>query len=157
MKITFSSTVIITNDFDKMKSFYQDILQQEIELDFGNCISFKNGLSLWKLSQNYPITQRLGKTYHTLGNNNMEICFETDDYDEVITSLQKYKLKYLHETIEETWGQRTVRFYDPENNLIEIGESIPCFVLRFYNQGMSVNEVAQLTSVPLDLVKNICQ
>ncbi len=94
MKITFSSTVIITNDFDKMKSFYQDILQQEIELDFGNFISFKNGLSLWKLSQNYPITQRLGKTYHTSGNNNMEICFETDDYDEVITSLQKSKLKY---------------------------------------------------------------
>ncbi|MDZ7741051.1 MAG: hypothetical protein U5Q03_04695 [Bacteroidota bacterium] len=62
----------------KMKSFYQEILQQEIDIDFGNCIGFKNGISLWKLQEDYPIAKHLGKTYDQSGNKNLEICFETE-------------------------------------------------------------------------------
>ena len=157
MNIKFSSTVIITDEFDKMKDFYQNVLQQEIEIDFGNCIGFKNGFSLWKLTPDYPIAQKLGRTFDKEGNKNLELCFETDDFEEVVNNLKKYNLKYLHETTEETWGQQTIRFYDPEDNLIEIGETIPSFVKRFYNQGLSIEEVAQRTSTPLEFVKQICQ
>ncbi|HPW67745.1 MAG: VOC family protein [Synergistaceae bacterium] len=156
MDIKFHSTVIMTQDFDKMKAFYQETLQQEIDVDFGNCIGFKNGISLWKLEEEYPIAKKLGKTYDQSGNKNLEICFETDDYEKVIAKLKKHDLKYLHETIEERWGQKTIRFYDPENNLVEIGETIPCFVKRFYNQGMTVDKVSERTSVPVELVKKIC-
>ena len=143
----------MTEDFDKMKKFYHEILKQEIELDFGNCISFKNGLSIWKLNKDFTISQKLGRTYDKSGNKNLEICFETDTFDEVTTELRKMDLIYLHEVIEEFWGQRTIRFYDPENNLVEIGETIPCFVKRFYKQGMTIEEVAQRTSVPINLVQ----
>ncbi|WP_075602575.1 VOC family protein [Saccharicrinis aurantiacus] len=156
MDIKFHSTVIMTHDFDKMKAFYQEILQQEIDVDFGNCIGFKNGISLWKLSEDYTIAKKLGKTYHPSGNKNLEICFDTNDYEAVITKLKEHNLIYLHETIEESWGQKTIRFYDPENNLIEIGETIPCFVKRFYHEGMSVNQVSERTSVPIEMVKEIC-
>ncbi len=157
MEIKLNSTVIITEDFNKMKTFYQEILQQEIEFDFGNCIGFKNGISLWKLKEEYPIAKKLGRTYDQSGNKNLEIYFDTDDYEEVIFSLQKHELKYLHNSTEESWGQKTIRFYDPENNLVEIGETIPCFVKRFYKQGMTLEEVAEKTSVSLEMVKKICQ
>lgn len=157
MELKFHSTVIITEDFDKMRTFYQNILQQEVEIDFGNCIVFKNGISLWKLTTEYPIAKMLGKTYNSSGNNNLEICFETNNYNEVISNIKKYNLKYLHEPLEEKWGQKTIRFYDPENNLIEIGESIPCFVKRFLNQGMNEAEISKRTSVPLNIVNKICQ
>lgn len=157
MKITLASTVIITEDFDKMRSFYMDILHQEIEVDFGNCIGFKNGLSLWKLKEEYPIAKKLGHTFNSSGNNNLEICFETDDFALVVETLKKHQINYLHEVAEEVWGQQTIRFYDPENNLIEIGETIPCFVKRFYNKGMSMEDVSKKTSVPIEIVKTICQ
>ncbi len=157
MEIKFHSTVIITDDFDKMKAFYQEILQQEIEIDFGNCIGFKNGISLWKLTEEYPIAKKLGQTYNASGNKNLEICFETDDYEKVAENLKHQSINYLHETTEESWGQRTMRFFDPENNLIEIGETIPCFVKRFKNKGMTDKEVSERTSVPLEIVKKICQ
>jgi len=157
MEIKFHSIVILTKDFDRMKAFYQETLQQEIDLDFGNCIGFKNGMSIWKLDENYPIAKKLGKTYDESGNKNLEICFETNDYEEVITKLKNHDLRYLHETIEERWGQKTIRFFDPENNLVEIGESIPCFVKRFYHQGMTEREVSERTSVPLEMVIKICQ
>lgn len=156
MNIIFHSTVIITNDFDKMKSFYQDILQQEIDVDFGNCISFKNGLTLWKLKEEYPIAKKLGRTYDKFGNRNIEICFETDSFEAVIKNLRKQELNFLHEVTEELWGQQTVRFFDPENNLVEIGETIPCFVKRFYNKGMTIEEIVKRTSVPFAKVKEIC-
>jgi len=153
MEIKFSSTVIMTDDFDKMKKFYHEILKQEIEVDFGNCIGFKNGLSIWKLNKDFTISQKLGRTYDKLGNKNLEICFETETFDEVVKELKNNDLIYLHDIIEEFWGQRTIRFYDPENNLVEIGETIPCFVKRFFKQGMTIEEVAQRTSVPINLVK----
>jgi catechol 2,3-dioxygenase-like lactoylglutathione lyase family enzyme len=157
MEIKFHSTVIMTEEFELMKSFYQDILQQKIEFDFGNCIGFENGLSLWKLKEEYPISKKLGRTFDKSGNNNLEICFETDDFESVVESLKKHKLIYLHNETEELWGQQTIRFYDPENNLIEIGETIPCFVKRFKRQGFSNEEVSKRTSVPLEMVKKICQ
>lgn len=76
MKIKFHSTVIMTEEFEQMKSFYQNILQQKIEFDFGTCIGFQNGLSLWKLKEEYPIVKKLGRTFDKSGNKNLEICFE---------------------------------------------------------------------------------
>ncbi|MBN2747248.1 MAG: VOC family protein [Bacteroidales bacterium] len=157
MEIKFHSTVIITEEFEQMKSFYQNILQQNIEFDFGNCIGFTNGLSLWQLKEEYPIAKKLGRTFDKTGNNNLEICFETDEFELAIENLKKHQIKYLHEETEELWGQRTVRFYDPENNLVEIGETIPCFVKRFQNEGMNVAEISKKTSVPIEMVKEICQ
>lgn len=37
MEIKFHSTVILTDDFDKMKAFNQEILQQEIEMETKIC------------------------------------------------------------------------------------------------------------------------
>ena len=157
MEIKFHSTVIITEEFEQMKSFYQNILQQTIEFDFGNCIGFKNGISLWKLKDEYPITKNLGRTFDKSGNKNLEICFETDNFELVVKNLKKHQLKYLHKETEELWGQQTIRFYDPDNNLVEIGETIPCFIKRFRNQGMSAEEVSKKTSVPIQIIKEICQ
>ena len=157
MQIKFHSTEIMTEEFEQMKSFYQNILQQEIEFDFGNCIGFKNGLSLWKLNEEYPIAMKLGRTFDKSGNKNLEICFETDDFELVVENLNKYKLKYLHQETEELWGQQTIRFYDPENNLVEIGETISCFVKRFRNLGMSAEEVSKKTTVSVEMVNEICQ
>ena len=41
-----------------------------------------------------------------------------------------------------------LRFFDPDNHLIEIGESMKIFVGRFYNEGLSVDEIEKRTSVP---------
>lgn len=109
MNIKFHSTVVITDNFNAMKTFYEYVLLQEIDFDFGSCIGFKNGLSLWKLKNEYPIVQKLGRTFDKSGNRNLEICFETDDFDLVVDNLKKYRLNYLHNVTEEVWGQRTIR------------------------------------------------
>jgi lactoylglutathione lyase len=155
MDIKFQSTVLITNKFDDMTYFYKSVLKQEIDLDFGNCIGFKCGLSIWELKPEYPISKALGNTFNKNLNRNLEICFETEDLDKIVSEINDKNISYLHGIIEEKWGQRTIRIYDPEENLVEIGESTSCFVKRFHRSGMKAEEIATRTSVPVDLVSVI--
>jgi catechol 2,3-dioxygenase-like lactoylglutathione lyase family enzyme len=150
MSIKFHSSVIVCNDINAMRRFYEDLLNLDVEVDFGACIVFKGAFSLWQLSEKHTISQKLGYTFNPNGNKNLELCFETEDLDSVLGKLKKYNLNYLHNKMEETWGQKTVRFYDPEENLIEIGETIPTFIKRLYAEGLNVEQLHEKTSVPVD-------
>ena len=153
MNLKFQSSVLITTNFERLKDFYVNVLGQSVELDFGACISLKCGISIWQLSENHKITQHLGRQYHSDGNKNLELYFEADEFETTIQSIKKHKPTLLHNVTEETWGQKTMRFYDPDNNLIEVGETIPCFIKRMYSEGMNVDEIVEKTSVPKNLVE----
>jgi catechol 2,3-dioxygenase-like lactoylglutathione lyase family enzyme len=151
MNIRFHSSVLITNNLEKLKTFYCQLLKQEIEHDFGTCVIFKCGLSVWALLPTHPVAKIAGVT--NAGNQRMELCFETENFDEVYDNLKRQHLNLLHDVIEELWGQRTIRFFDPDGNLIELGESILCFVWRLYNSGMNIGEIVSKTSVTEDNVR----
>lgn len=153
MNIRFHSPVIITNKLEDLKNFYCEVLQQAIEHDFGSCIVFECGLSIWAVSTMHPVAKVAEPG--VVVNKNLELCFETEQFEEVYLSLKKHDLNLLHDIIEEPWGQRTIRFFDPDKNLIEMGESIPCFVCRMYNSGMSIKEIVAKTSVSEENVKTM--
>ena len=46
-----------------------------------------------------------------------EIYFEEDDFDKFTERLSKLEIDYLHKVYEHRWGQRVVRFYDPDKHL----------------------------------------
>jgi len=153
MQIKFHSPVLISKDIKKMKNFYQKILKQQIEFDLGNCIIFTCGLTIWKLKPDYPLTRHLHYSYHSNGNKNLELCFETDEFEKIVKELKKVELNLIHDVSEEKWGQLTIRFFDPENNIVEIGEAMPCFVRRMYKNGFSEKKISKKTSLPLDKVE----
>jgi hypothetical protein len=151
MNIRFHSSVLITKQLDKLKEFYISILKQEIEHDFGACIILKCGLSLWNSSDSHPVTKISNR--EGASNQRMELCFETEQFDEIYINLKQQNLKLLHDLIEEPWGQKVIRFFDPDENIIEVGESISGFVCRLYNEGLSVQEIVAKTSVSEENVK----
>ncbi|MDX9802546.1 MAG: hypothetical protein RBS96_00715, partial [Dehalococcoidales bacterium] len=53
------------------------------------------------------------------------------------------------------WGQRAIRFYDPDNHIIEIGEPMPAVIRRLLKSGISEEEVAKRTSMPLEEIVKI--
>lgn len=55
---------------------------------------------------------------------------------------------------EHSWGQRVVRFYDPDEHIIEVGENMEMVCRRFLDSGMTLEQVAERMDVPLDYVKN---
>ena len=56
--------------------------------------------------------------------------------------------------LEHSWGQRVVRFYDPDNHIVEVGENIIMVVRRFLNSGLSIEDIAVRMDVPIDYVKS---
>lgn len=155
MSIQFQSSVIVSRNIDKLVSFYRNVMQQEIKFDFGGCVIFKCGLSIWNPADGHAVERHMENKSN--GSGPFELCFETDDFDQVMETLRKHNVSFLHDVQMETWGQYAARFFDPEQNLVELGESIPCFVRRLHSEGNSLEEVARKTSVPLDTVIQICK
>ena len=46
-----------------------------------------------------------------------------------------------------------IRFNDPDRHIIEVGESLEFVCGRFLYQGMSVEETAERTMLPIEFVK----
>ena len=41
-----------------------------------------------------------------------------------------------------SWGQRVIRFYDPDQHLIEVGESMKSVAEKYITAGMTLDEIA---------------
>jgi catechol 2,3-dioxygenase-like lactoylglutathione lyase family enzyme len=154
MKMTFNSSVVFVKDIAQSKKFYQTLLKQEIEHDFVMSVIFRNGLSLWQISPEHPVYQS-NKTKAPNGKNKFELYFETDDINESDRLIKEYDVPLIHDVIEEAWGQRTIRFYDPDENIIEIGEALEIFIKRLYKSGLSEAQINEKTAVAVDVIKNL--
>lgn len=151
MTLNFHSCVLFVKDIAVSRNFYCDILKQEINTDFGNNVFFKGGLSLWHISDWHP----LSKDFYSKSDSNkaLELYFETEDIYEVVELVNKNNLKKHHDLIEESWGQKTIRIYDPDNNLVEIGEKLESFIKRMYQEGLSVEQINRKSGVPINLIQ----
>ena len=61
---------------------------------------------------------------------------------EILTPLTEYE-----------WGQRSVRFYDPDKHIIEVGENMKVVVKRFLSSGLSVGETMEKSRFPREFVE----
>jgi hypothetical protein len=96
--------------------------------------------------------------FNLLKNNVSELYFETENYDVFIEKLNNYddfEIEIVHKTKEFPWGQRVIRFYDLDNHMIEVGESMDVVIKRFFSSGMSVEDVAEKTGYPVEYVVDL--
>ena len=82
-----------------------------------------------------------------------EIYFEEDDFDAFAEKLSDLDIHYVHPVKEHAWGQRVVRFFDPDGHIIEVGENVKTVCRRFLDSEMSPEQVAERMDVPLKFVK----
>jgi catechol 2,3-dioxygenase-like lactoylglutathione lyase family enzyme len=156
MNLKNGSTALFVKDIEVAKKFYIDLLGMSVMLDFGKNVIFQNGFAIWEIEENHIIPQKLGlERVSDPLSNRFELFFETEQLIENFESLKRNNVVFLHEVTEEPWGQLTIRFFDPDKHLIEIGESIEQFVTNLYRQGLSLEQVSKKTSVPLSEVERL--
>lgn len=136
----YTCTVLSVADIKAARTFYEDLFGLELYQDYGINISFTCGLSL---QQEFDWLVNLPKEKIMHKTNNIEICFEETDFDGFLEKLKGYpELEYLGEVIEQDWGQRVVRFYDPDGHIIEVGEDMKMVIQRFQAAGMTMEEIS---------------
>ncbi|MDF1547722.1 MAG: VOC family protein [Bacteroidales bacterium] len=145
----FHSSVIFVTDIEKSKDFYIRVIGQTVEHDFGNNLIFKGGLSIWQIGAEHIVNQHL----KTKGESNrFELYFETKRIEEIAELLKSEGVRFLHNIKEEPWGQRTIRFFDPDNHLIEVGEPLEEFVNNMYQNGLTIDQIAKKSGIPVETV-----
>ncbi len=148
----YSGPLLAVKDIETSKEFYQNVLDQKIVLDFGINVTFESGFSI---QQNFAELVGFDPASVKYKTHNFEIYFEIDDLDNWKDRLKKTPgLEFVHDIKEYPWGQRVLRFYDPDMHIIEFGENMEIVVKRFLAQGLSVEETSKRTMFPIEFVKN---
>jgi len=137
MELKNCAPVLFVRDAKKARDFYTDVLKMTVVADFGEMnFIFKEGFALWQIDETNMIPQKLGadNIYNVNAVSRFELCFETEDLDKVYDALKAAGVKFLHEINTELWGQRNLRFYDPDGHLLEVGEAMHVFCQRIYEE-----------------------
>ena len=148
----YNCTVISVADIKAARKFYEDLFGLEVFQDYGRNIAFTCGLAL---QQDFDWLLHLPKESILRKSNNVELCFEEQDFDSFLHKLKKYpNIECLGEVIEHSWGQRVIRFYDLDGHIIEVGENMKMVIKRFLASGMTIDEVSVKMDVSFeDLTK----
>lgn len=113
------NVLIVVKDIEKSKQFYHDLFGLDMVLDNGGNMILTEGLVLqdeksWKGFLGKEIIPE---------SNACELYFEERDIEGFVEKLESLypSVKYVNRLMAHSWGQRAVRFYDPDGNLIEVG------------------------------------
>ena len=148
----YTAALISVADVHVSRRFYEELFGLEPDHDYGINVSFTCGLAL---QQSFAWLAGVPEDSVARRSHNMELCFETEDFDGFLKQLDRRPdVRRLGDVVEHGWGQRTVRFYDPDGHLIEVGEDMGMVVRRFLASGMSMEAVSERMDVSIaDLEK----
>ena len=113
--------VIVVKDIESSKQFYKELFGLDVILDQeGNAI-LTEGLVL---QESKVWEETLGQKV-VWKNHASELYFEETDLELFLEKLQKYEREIkIHSLPEAAEGaRRAVRLYDPDGNMIEVGEA----------------------------------
>ena len=111
--------LIVVKDIEKSRKFYHDLFGIDLVVDNDGNMILTEGLVLqdekiWKSFLDRNIVPK---------SNSCELYFEEQDIESFIEKLERLypSIEYVNRLMTHSWGQRVIRFYDLDGNLIEVG------------------------------------
>ena len=111
--------LIVVKDIEKSREFYHKLFGIDLVLDNDGNMILTEGLVLqdekiWKTFLGKDIVSK---------SNSCELYFEEQDIELFIEKLERMypNIEYVNRLMTHSWGQRAIRFYDLDGNLIEVG------------------------------------
>lgn len=119
MTMKLKNVLIVVKNIEQSRRFYHDLFGLEMIVDHDGNVILTEGLvlqeeSVWKKFTGKEVIPE---------NNSCELYFEEKNMEAFVERLEKYypTVKYVNKLMTHSWGQKVVRFYDPDGNLIEVG------------------------------------
>ena len=113
------NVLIVVKDIEKSKQFYHDLFGLDVLLDNDGNMILTEGLVL----QDEKIWRKFLEEDIISKCNSCELYFEEQDIEAFVEKLEKIYpgVQYVNRLMMHSWGQKVVRFYDLDGNLIEVG------------------------------------
>lgn len=113
------NVLIVVKDIEKSRQFYHNLFGLELVLDNDGNMILTEGLVLqdekiWRSFLGKDVIPR---------NNSCELYFEERDIEGFVKKLETLYpgISYVNRLMTHSWGQKVIRFYDLDGNLIEVG------------------------------------
>lgn len=113
------NVLIVVKDIEKARQYYHDLFGLDMILDNDGNMILTEGLVLqeekyWKQFLQRELVPK---------NNYCELYFEEKNIEEFVEKLERLypNTEYVNRLMSHSWGQKVVRFYDLDGNLIEVG------------------------------------
>lgn len=150
----YMSSMLVVRDMEVSKQFYTGLLGMHVTHDFGANVGLDGRLAL-QTQDSWADFMGKDVAGFRFGGDSYELYFEEENLDGFLAVLQADwpQVTLAHETKAYPWGQRAVRFYDPDGHLVEVGESMKTVVKRFILEGLSDEEAAQRSMYPLPFIQ----
>ena len=114
--------LIVVENIEESRKFYHDLFGIDLVLDNDGNMILTEGLVLqdkkiWKSFLDRDIVPR---------SNSCELYFEEQEIESFVEKLERLypSIEYVNRLMTHSWGQRVIRFYDLDGNLIEVGTPV---------------------------------
>jgi len=114
-----SYVILLVDDLDKMKEFYLALFPFEVRGDGDTGLGFNTGKTLFSLRKRTRDYDGKGPRLDAPG---VQLAFlvEPAQVDECHKALLEHGAKIVEAPTDQPRGHRTLYFYDPEHNLLEV-------------------------------------
>lgn len=111
--------LIVVKDIEKAKQFYHNLFGLDTVLDNDGNMLLTEGLVL----QDEKIWKGFLEKEVIPESNSCELYFEERNIEAFVQKLERLypSIQYVNRLMTHSWGQKVIRFYDPDGNLIEVG------------------------------------
>ena len=112
------NVLTVVKDIEKSKQFYHDLFGLGVVLDNDGNVILTEGLVL----QDRKIWKSFLEKEVIFRNNSTELYFEEYDLGAFVEKLERLypRIQYVNKLMTLSWGQKVVRFYDPDGNLVKV-------------------------------------
>ena len=116
------NVLIVVKDIEKSRQFYNDLFGLDLVLDNDGNMILTEGLVL----QDEEIWKELLGKEILPESNSCELYFEEQNIEAFAEKLERLypSIRYVNKLVVHSWGQKVVRFYDLDGNLIEVGTPV---------------------------------
>ena len=113
------NVLLVVEDIERSRQFYKELFGLDLVLDNDGNMILTEGLVL----QDKAIWEAFIGRGIVPGSNACELYFEEPDLEAFVARLEAYypEVVYVNRLMTHPWGQKVVRFYDLDGNLIEVG------------------------------------
>jgi catechol 2,3-dioxygenase-like lactoylglutathione lyase family enzyme len=135
----FMCPLVTVEDIARARGFYEGALGCEVKDDLGVNVCFKGDFAIHLRSH---FAELIDGRRIVARHNNGELYFESDELGAIEARLESRGAEFLHPIREQPWRQRVMRVYDPDGNIVEIGETMKGLCERLRAEGLSNREIS---------------